>query len=172
VEETVKSLLKAIDATSEWSGKVVGFSIYAGTVVLIWEIIMRYAFNAPTMWAHETSLRFFAAYYMLSGAYVLRHRSHINIDVIYNLLSLRGRAIIDLIAALFLFAMCGAYLWYGFPWAWKSVLILETDPTPLRAPLYPMKLMVPLGAFLLLLQGLANFSRDFITAVTGRQYEY
>ena len=170
-KEAMRHLLKGIDATSVWTGKLVAFLIYTGTVVLVYEIVARHLFNAPTIWAHGTVQRVFAAYYILGGAYVLRYKAHVNMDVIYNRFSLRTRAILDLITAPLFFAFCGVILWYGANFAWESLVRLEPCETPFRAPLYPVKLMLPLGAFLILLQGLAKFSRDLVTAITGRQYE-
>lgn len=168
----MRRFLKAIDATSEWTGKVIGYAMYPAIAVLIWEIVLRHIFDAPTIWAHGISQRLFAAYYVLAGAYVLRFKEHVRMDLIYNLFPPRTRVIMDLLTFPFFFAFCAVLLWYGGHLAWKSLLLLEPDQTPFNAPLYPVKLMIPLGAFLILLQGLAKFSRDLITAITGRQGEY
>lgn len=168
----MKTLLKTIDATSEWSGKLVALLFYAMMGVLVWEVVVRYTFNAPTIWAHGISLRIFGAYTVLAGAYVLLHKGHIAMDLVYSRFSLRTKAIVDLITAPFFFAFCGVLLWYGSSFAWTSLMMLEIDDTAFRAPIYPVKLAVPLGAFLILLQGLAKYSRDFITAISGRQCEY
>lgn len=168
----MKTLLKAIDATSEWSGKLVALIFYAMVGVLVWEVVMRYAFNAPTIWAHGVSIRIFAAYSVLAGAYVLRHKGHIPVDLVYSRFPSKTKAIVDLITAPFFFAFCGVLLWYGSSFAWTSLKMLEPCETPFHAPIYPIKLMVPVGAFLILLQGLAKYSRDFITAISGRQCEY
>lgn len=168
----MRPLLKAIDTTSEWTGKIVSFFIYIGIGVLVFEVLMRYAFNAPTIWAHGVSMRFFAVYYILLGAYTFYKQAHVRVDVVYNRLSLRGRAILDVATASLLFASCIALIWYGIPYTAKSFALLETDNTPFHAPMYPIKLMIPLGAFLLLLQGLAKFYRDLVTAITGRRCEY
>ena len=168
----MKTLLKTIDATSEWSGKLVSLMFYAMMGVLVWEVVVRYAFNAPTIWAHGISVRIFAAYAVLAGAYVLLHKGHIAMDLVYSRFPLRTKAIVDLITAPLFFAFCGVLLWYGSSFAWTSLMMLELDDTAFRAPIYPIKLMVPVGAFLILLQGLAKYSRDFITAVSGRPCEY
>ncbi len=168
----MRRLLKIIDGISEWSGKLFAYLLWPGVAVLIYEIGARYLFNAPTIWAHGTSQRIFAAYYFIGGAYVLLHKSHINMDVLYNRFSLRTRAILDVVGTPFFLAFCGVLLWWGIGYAWESLIRLEPDNTPFRAPLYPVKLMIPLGALLILLQGLAKFGHDLFTAITGRQYEY
>lgn len=168
----MKRVLAAIDATSDWSGKIVSWLIYFGIVMLVYEIVARHIFNAPTIWAHGMSQRVFAVYYLVAGAYVLLYKAHIKMDVIYNRFPLRTKAILDLITSVFFFAFCGVLLWHGSDFAWTSLSNLEPCHTPFRAPIYPVKLMVPLGALLILLQGLTKFSRDFVTAITGRQCEY
>ncbi len=165
----LKSFLKCVDAISEWSGKGVSYLILPGILILAWEVVSRYAFNNPTMWAHGTSQRIFATYYILAGAYVLRHNQHVTVDIVYNRLSVRTKAILSLIGSIFFFTFCGVLLWKGIDFAWTSLSQLEPDETPWRAPLYPFKMMVPLGAFLILMQGLAKFIRDLATAISGRE---
>lgn len=167
-----RSLLKIIDSISEWAGKCTSFLILPGIAVLAWEVISRYGFNQPTMWAHGTSQRFFAIYYILGGAYVLRYRDHVTVDLIYSRFPPRTKAILDLITSLAFFVFCGVLLWQGLGFALTSLSQLEPDDTPWRAPVYPVKLMIPVGALLILLQGLANFSRNLVTAITGRKCEY
>lgn len=165
----LKSLLKAIDATSDWSGKIVTFLIYAAIGALLYEVVARYAFDAPTIWAHGVTQRIIATYTILLGAYTLRHGGHVKVDILYNRLSIRRRAILDLVTAIFFFLFCGVLLWKGIGFAWTSVMIRERcNDVPFLAPLYPAKVMLPLGAFLIILQGLAEFTRNLITAITGR----
>ena len=165
----LKFFLKCIDAISEWVGKGASYLILPGSLILAWEVVSRYGFNNPTMWAHGTSQRIFATYYILAGAYVLRHNQHVTVDIIYNRFSLRTRSVLSVIGSIFFFIFCGVLLWKGIDFAWTSLSMLEPDETPWRAPLYPFKMMIPLGAFLILMQGLAKFIRNLATAITGRE---
>ena len=168
----MRRLLKIIDGISEWSGKLFAYLLWPGVAVLVYEIGARHLFNAPTLWAHGTTQRIFAAYYFICGAYISLHLSHINMDLIYNRFSLRKRAILDMIGFLFMFAFCWVLLWYGSGYAWGSLIRLEPCNTPFRAPLYPVKVIIPLGALLILLQELAQFWRHLFIAITGREYEH
>jgi TRAP-type mannitol/chloroaromatic compound transport system permease small subunit len=163
------SFLKVVDAISEWSGKGIAYLILPGILILALEVVLRYVFNSPTMWAHGTTQRIFATYYILSGAYIFRYNKHVSVDIVYNRFSLRTRANLSLIGSLFFFVFCGVMLWKGIDFAWTSLSQLEPDATPWRAPLYPFKMMIPLGALLILLQGLAKFIRDLMTVITGRE---
>jgi len=168
----MKILLKTIDAISEWMGRVVCFFIIAIVFILVYETVARYAFNAPTTWAHHISWNFTVPFFLLGGAYALRNKAHVNMDVVYNRFPLRMRAIIDLVTAILFFLFCGVLFWMGVEWSWDSVIGTETSGPPLYYPVYPIKLIVPIAALLLLLQGSAKFIRDLMTAIAGRAYEY
>ncbi len=165
----MRHVLSGIDAISEWSGRLVSFLIFFVMVVLLTEITLRYAFNAPTIWAHETSQHMFGAYSVLAGAYVLLHFQHVRVDVIYSRFSPRGRAILDSVTYLLFFLFCGLMLKYGIDIAWKSVKIMETTITYWHSPIYPVKCCIPLGAGLILLQGIAHYIRFLHMAITGRE---
>ena len=162
------SFIKAIERLSDKSGEITNYLIYPGIFVLMWEIVARYLFNAPTIWAHGVSQRLFAVYYIMSGAYVLRQNAHINMDLIYTRRSPRTKAILDLIGGLPFFITSLVLLWFGSLFAWESLRQLEPCNTIFRAPVYPVKVMVPIAAFLLFLQGLAKFCRTLSYLITGK----
>jgi TRAP-type mannitol/chloroaromatic compound transport system permease small subunit len=167
----MKRFLKTIDRISEQSGKAVSFLIVFLVFVILYEIVVRYLFNSPTIWAHEIAQMIYGAYVILLGAYVLQRRGHVNVDILYNRFRPRTRAIIDLFTWLLFFYFCGLLLLKGGEMAWDSLKILETEPTSFAPPVYPIKMTIPLGAFLILLQGLAKFIRDLTLAITGREAE-
>lgn len=158
-----------IDMISEWSGKLVSFLLLPLMAFIVYDVLMRYVFNRPTDWAHELSYLMFGTIWIIGGAYALVKGSHVKMEVIYNRLPLRRRAIIDLITAPLFFVFIGILLWKGWDLAWSSVLRLEHSNSFWSPPIYPVKMMIPLGAFLLLLQGVVRFIRDAITAATGRE---
>ncbi len=163
----LKSILRLIDATSESTGKVVSFFVVFMMVVLLYEIVARYVFHSPTLWAHEISRHFYGAHFMLGGAYALLHGNHVITDVIVGYLSPRRRAVVDAIFWIVFFYFCTLLLWEGGEMAYSSVLRQETTITFFRSPLWPVKLTIPIGAFLILMQGIAKFIRDIFTTVTG-----
>ncbi len=168
----MKKLLKIIDGISEWSGRLFAYLLWPGVAVLVYEVAARYVFNAPTIWAHGTTQRIFAVYYFICGAYISLHRSHIRMDILYDRFALRKRAVLDIIGFLFFLTFCGVLLWYGSRYAWSSLIRLEPCNTPFRAPLYPIKLMIPIGSLLIILQELAHLWRNIYIVITGNQYEH
>jgi len=136
---------------------------------MCWEVILRYAFNAPTIWAHEVSGHIFAAYSVLGGAYVLLVNEHVRSDVIYARFSPRGRAIFDLVTFPLFFMLLGIILVEGAEMALRSIEVREITVSFLRSPVYPVKTCIPIAAFLMLLQGLAHFIRALALVITGRE---
>ena len=117
----------------------------------------------------STAQFLFGAGAILGGIYVLRHNAFPRMDVFYSRFSPRGKAILDLITVSLFFAFCGVMLWQGGRIAWDSALLLERSPSQWSPPVYPIKMVIPVAAFLILLQGLARFVRDLITSITGKQ---
>lgn len=170
--EGTQKILGAIDALSEWTGKAVSFLILGLALVIGYEVVMRYGFNRPTVWVHEFSVMLFGTAMIISGAYVLRHNGHITMDIVYGMLSERTRAILDVITYFLLtLPFILVLLWFGGDRAWKSLLTLEQDSTQWGPPIYPFRIMLPVGAFLLLLQSLAKLTRDFIVIFGGKREE-
>jgi TRAP-type mannitol/chloroaromatic compound transport system permease small subunit len=163
----LKAILRFIDNTSEWSGRVVCYFIVFAMFILLYEIVVRYIFNSPTQWAHEISRHFYGAHFILGAAYAFYHGMHVRTDVIVRYLSPRGQAIVDVIISLVFFYYIGLLLWKGGEMAWTSVLRQETSLTVFRSPLWPVKVTIPIGAFLLFMQGIAKFIRDIHHTVTG-----
>ena len=87
-------------------------------------------------------------------------------DAIYNLFSERKRAIIDILTFIFFLAFVGILLKEGIPSAITSIVKGEYSPSAWHAPRWPTDLAIPLGALLILFQGVAKFIRDLYLAVT------
>ncbi len=164
----LECFLKFIDGLNDRAGKIFSVLCIFMIAVLMWEVVFRYFLNKPTIWAHETTTMLFGAYIILGGGYTLRHHAHVSMDILYNRLSLRGRAILDLVSSPLFFLFCGLILWYGARNALYSLSIFETTGTYWNPPWYPLKLTVPLGAFLITLQGFAKFIRDLICITTRK----
>ena len=164
----VKRFISVVDSLNNWVGKTISFLVYPMIGVLVWEVFMRYVFNRPTIWAHELSALFYAVFFLLGGAYTLRWKAHISVDVLYLKLSPRSRAILDLITWLLFYFFCGVLFWQGSQAGWKSFLRMERASTVWEPYVWPVKFCIPLAAFLMLAQGLTKTISDFYLAFTGR----
>ncbi|RLA99912.1 MAG: ABC transporter substrate-binding protein [Deltaproteobacteria bacterium] len=155
-------LLRIIENVNKWVGKVSSYMIVALTVVVTYEVVMRYILKHPTIWVHETSSMLFGAYIVLGGAYTLQRRGHVNLDIVYRRFSGKKKAFLDLITLCVVVLFCGVLLWRGGETAWRSLRTMEHSGSIWNPPVYPIKAVLPTGAFLLLLQGIVNFLRDVL----------
>jgi TRAP-type mannitol/chloroaromatic compound transport system permease small subunit len=165
----MKKFLKVIDRMNEMIGKAISFLILVLVSVIVYEIFVRYIFNSPTIWANEISQMVYGAYVILLGGYLQQRDGHVNVDILYSRFKPRTRAIINLFTWLLFFAFCGVILLKGGEMAWDSFLYRETDPTVFAPPIYPLKMLIPLGALLLLLQGMVKYIGDIKVAITGKE---
>jgi TRAP-type mannitol/chloroaromatic compound transport system permease small subunit len=164
-------LLAGIDWVSESVGKMAGLLIVLLALIVGYDVVKRYVFGQPTVWAQELSAMLFGTFIILGGAYTAKENKHVNMDIFYSRFSLRGRAILDIVTFFILtIPFLGILLWKGGEGAWRSVATLEHDSSQWGPPLYPFRIMLPLGALLFLSQATAKFIRDCQTLrSTGRK---
>ena len=167
--QKLASSLNAIDSISEWTGKVVSFMIAIAVVAMSYEVVARYVFNAPTIWSYEVTYSLCGTAAIIGGAYTLRHRAHVNVDIVYSHIPRRGKAVLDMVSSVIFFAFVGILVWKGAGFALKSLRFLEHSDSLWAPPLYPFKIALFIGASLIALQGLAKFIRDLTMAVTGKE---
>lgn len=153
---------------NEFAGQFVAYWSIIAVMVYYYEVIARYVFNSPTNWAHESMFLMFGMQYLLAGGYVLRHNGHVRVDVIYTRFSTRNKAITDIVTSVFFFIFTGTLLWSGWTFFYDSFEISEVSFTEWAIQYWPIKLAIPLGAALLLLQGLAWLAKD-IAVVLNKQ---
>mgnify|MGYP001823683756 FL=1 len=158
----LKAFLKFIDAVNDRVGNLLAYFLFFFFVLLLMEVILRYFFNSPTVWANELAQMLFGAYAILAGGYILRTGGHVNVDILYSRLSRKQRAVLDIVTSSLFFLFCGMLLVYGGSLAWDSLARFEHSQSAWNPPLYPAKLMIPLAALLLMLQGLAKLIRDIL----------
>jgi len=158
----LKAFLKFIDAVNEKVGNLLSYFLFFFFVLLLMEVVLRYFFNSPTVWANELAQMLFGAYAILAGGYILRTGGHVNVDILYSRLSRKQRAVLDIVTSSLFFLFCGMLLVYGGSLAWDSLARFEHSQSAWNPPLYPAKLMIPLAALLLMLQGLAKLIRDIL----------
>lgn len=169
----MRTVLRIIDSISDRTG--VGLSWFCGALVLLlcFEVVSRYVFNSPTKWSYESATHMGVLIAYGGWAYVLRHRAHVRIDIIYAHLSPKGKAVVDLICDLFLFFPLITAMTYAavnkllFSLSMNEILT-ETNWYP---PAWPIRIIVLLGLCMFLLQGVAEFTRNLYFLMRNRAYE-
>lgn len=165
----MKRCLYIIDSISGWTGKIVAFLIVIATVQITFEVVMRYLFNAPTFWGLEVTIWLCAAMYTMGGAYALLHNAHVRVDVFYIRWSPRVKAIVELITAPLFFIGVATLFWVGTQWTIKAYVEGTTSISHWEPLIWPIRGLLALGCFLLLIQGIAKYIRDFSVARKGTQ---
>lgn len=164
----VEAIFRAIDFISTWTGKIAAYLLIPLVLALVYEVFARYMFNAPTVFAHETGIYLYAINGMMAGAWVLFHEEHVRMDALYGRCSPRVKAILDIVTAPIFFIFVSMVLWHGGIMAYHSIVSNEHTSTAWSPPWYPFKSIMPVAAFLLLLEGISKFRRD-ILAVCGKR---
>lgn len=165
----MRYFLSAIDNTTSWTGRIVAFVIVIATVQVTGEVVARYVFDSPTFWGLEITMWLLAVLYMIGGAYALLNNAHVRIDTLYMLWSPRLRAKVDLITAPIFFIGVATLFWVSTEWTIKAYLDGTTSISHWEPLIWPIRGLLALGSFLLVLQGLAKFIRDFDIARKGTE---
>jgi TRAP-type mannitol/chloroaromatic compound transport system permease small subunit len=162
-EETVVNndfFSRTVSAINKFVGEFIAYWTLLAVFVFYYEVIARYIFNSPTTWAHESMYLMFGMQYLLAGGFCLREKAHVRVDVVYMHLSLRARAIADVVTSVFFFIFTGALLATGWIFFHDSFVIKEVSFTEWAIPHWPIKFALPLGGFLILLQGVVRLLSD------------
>jgi TRAP-type mannitol/chloroaromatic compound transport system permease small subunit len=157
----VKRVLFMVDRISMWSGHLVAWAIVALTAVMVYSVVMRYVFRNPPLWAYDASYMLYGILFMVAGAYALARNSHVRGDMWYRQWTPRTQAIIDLsLYLLFFYPGVVALLIFGWEFAEASRARNEySNQSPGGPLIWPYKFVIPISAFLLLIQGVAETIR-------------
>ncbi|MEW6334375.1 MAG: TRAP transporter small permease subunit [Thermodesulfobacteriota bacterium] len=174
----METTLLFIDRLSQWVGKAFAWCILVLTFATTYEVFMRYIMNAPTAWAFDISYIMYGTLFAMAGAYTLSRNGHVRGDFVYRLWPPRIQAKIDLVLYfLFFFPGILALIYSGADYAiesWKVLPYGVTGPageisinSPIGVPVFPLKTILPIAAFFLLLQGIAESIRCVQCMRTG-----
>ena len=75
-------VIRAIDGLNEVVGRIVAVVAIIFAAIIIFDVVMRYAFSEPTRWAFDVSKQLFGFYFVLLGGYALRHGAHVKVDIL------------------------------------------------------------------------------------------
>lgn len=158
-------IVEAIDRVVRVIGEYSGYWAILAVFAYYFEVIGRYVFNSPTNWVHESTFLLFGMQYMLVGAYAYRGESHVRVDLLYTHLSDRGKAVCDIIGAVFVSVFVLVMLATGWTFAIQAIQAQEVSFTEWGIQYWPVKLAIPIGAALLMLQVIARLIRDIHIAL-------
>jgi TRAP-type mannitol/chloroaromatic compound transport system permease small subunit len=165
----MKSYIQFADHLSTWVGKGFAWCIIVLCFGTVYEVVVGYVFNAPTLWNFDFSLQMYGALFIMAGAYTLSTEAHVRGDVIYRLFSVKTQAKIDLtLYFLFFFPGVAALAFSGLDYAHNAWMTKETSwNSPAQIQIYMSKSLIPAAGFLLIIQGISEVMRCIIAIRTG-----
>ncbi len=155
-------ITRAIDWISEHTGMFVAFWTINAIFVYAFEVISRYIFNNPTIWVHEAAFLLFGMQYLIAGAYAYLHGSHVAVDIVYNKFPERGRYGLDIFTSVFSFIFFVTLAGTSWRFAIDSIAMHERTVETWQITYGPVKMMMFLGAVLLLLALVSKLYKDII----------
>jgi TRAP-type mannitol/chloroaromatic compound transport system permease small subunit len=166
----LKAYINFADQFVVWIGRAFAWGIFILTAAVMYEVIMRYFFNAPTLWAFDFTIQMYGAVFMMGGASAMSTKTHVKADMYYNKLSEKGQAILDLVLFIFFYAPGVFALTYaGYFYAKKAWIVHETSwNSPAQIQIYFSKSLIPIAGLLLLIIGISEIFRCIICIKTGK----
>lgn len=153
---------RAIDALNEKVGVFTAYLILPLIGVVSYEVLMRYAFDAPTSWGFEMTTFIYGVHFVLTLGFAHKHDGHVAIDIFEARLPKKPRTILRIISNLVLFIpTVGMLSIWSVLYAKTSWLGWEKASSSWAPAVYPYKTLMAIGFILLFLQGVAKLIQDF-----------
>lgn len=165
----MQRLIYNIDQLSKTIGHAFAWCIIVLTFGTCFEVFVRYVLDDPTSWAFDMSYLMYGAIFYMAGAYTLSRGGHVRADMVYRRWSDRTQAGVEfLLYMLFFFPGILALVIAGWDYGSEAIRLREVSVnSPAGVPIWPMKAMIPVGAALMTLQGLAEVLRCVLCMRTG-----
>ncbi len=155
----------AFDRVSVFIGRVTMLLVVLLVAVMFFEVIMRYVFEAPTLWANELSLWIAGFVFLFSGLYAMQQRSHIRIFLVYDVMPRWLQKASDVLSTALVCVFVAALIYGGYGEAHDKFLRWETFGTAFDPPIpATLKPFVLVFATLVAIQAISNLIRDWNVA--------
>lgn len=156
-------LWRAIDFVTDIAGMASGWSVFIVGLFILYEVMMRAVFKAPTIWVTDISTYVLVWFCFMTAAYGLKSGSHIQVDVLTHSLLPRAKSIMDLasIALVFLYVVIFAY--FGWQMVLESYERHQVTPNLLHLPVWIIQLGLGIGTTVLVLQTIRVAAKNINT---------
>jgi C4-dicarboxylate transporter DctQ subunit len=145
-------LSKIFDTILTVTAYLSGSLIVIMMLSISYEVVMRYFFNAPTIWVIDFSGYMQYAVVLLGAAWVLKNNGHSKIDVISNRLQGKKRLILNLLTCSIGLIACGLFFWKGLEATWEAYLRSEFLYRDVEVPTAILLVFFPIGFSMLFIQ--------------------
>lgn len=156
---------------SYWTGRISSWLAVALILTIFYEVVSRYFFNAPTIWAFDMAYYLGGSFIVLGACYVTLVKGHVRIDVLSMRFPRKVQLWIDTIFTVVLFLPLWGFVIYR---AWKMFIIAvergqKSDLTYWYPPIWPLRLTIALGLTLLVLAGVSWLIKSVYELRRGKE---
>jgi TRAP-type mannitol/chloroaromatic compound transport system permease small subunit len=148
----------AITTFNRWLFQATVWLMAVVVPVMLYEVVARYVFDAPTVWGMELAVLLFGPYFLFGGPYLLHLKGHVALDLVRQRLRAAWVRRLDLVNYPVIVVFCAILLYFSVPSAWSAWTYRETSFSAWNPPIWPVKAAVPLALALMLLQALAEWA--------------
>ena len=160
MSQSIDKFFNRIDRISGRLGKIFCYLVFIIMLITTIDVTARYVFNRPLLWGWLTNRLLFGVFILFAGVYTLLKGEHIRIEIIYDHFPGKLKTIARWISLVAMSSFLGVLVWQSSWMGWNSLMNNEKAAGAFRIPLYPFKLLIPIVAFLFLLQGISYFRKN------------
>ena len=158
------TFVRAVDAMNYRIGRVAMYLFFVMGAILLYSTLSRIIFGVPINWVLEMSQFLLSVYYLVGGAYALQMDQHVRMDLFYSRLDARKRAITDAFTILFVIFFLAVLLGGGISSTNYAIQYNQKNYSAWSPVLWPIKVVMTAGVFLMLLQCISTFIKDLAIA--------
>lgn len=162
--KAVRNYVKFADAVNRVVGRFAMYLIFAMMAILLYAALSRTLLDQPLIWAVEMAQMTMAAYYLLGGGYSMQLGSHVRMDLLYSRWSPKRQSFTDSITAFCLIFYLIILLYGGISSTQYALEYNQKNYSVWAPPMWPIKVVMTSGIFLMCLQAIAIFFKDLARA--------
>lgn len=155
----MRAYVRYVDAFNYRIGRIAMYGIFVMMAILLWSSISK-TFFYPSLWTLEMAQFSMVAYYVLGGPYSLQSGAHVRMDLFYGGWSVERKAAVDVVTVFFLIFYLGVLFYGGLSSTNYALTYGERSSTAWRPFMWPIKVIMTAGIFLMLLQSVSELFKD------------
>ena len=165
----MKQLVRSIDALSRFCGKLAALTVVVLAVLMLYDVVLRYAFNAPTTWGNDLNAFLMGGAFVMSIAYAMSTDSHVRVDLFYTERTRHYLNYVDLIGLSLIILPFVAWITWGlFGYLLEGLRTGElTGSGGWNPVVWPFRVVLVLGFAIFTIQIFAEIVKR-IAAISGR----
>jgi TRAP-type mannitol/chloroaromatic compound transport system permease small subunit len=157
----LNAITKGIDFLIEKQGQFTSFLIVPLLFIVLYEVMMRYVFNAPTVWGFEATAFAYGMHYMLGLSFMEHAEGHVRVDIITSRFPKKAQAVIMILGYLIIFMPVYVLMtWGAIKFAHTATITDELNSTSWAPRIWPFKIIMALSFLFLVVQGLSTMLKN------------